>query len=165
MPSPGKSEDEVAAKFRVASELGLPEGWRAQVFYKGSGTARKFWAPDGTVYESVAQLKMLLGDALPPQLNMHWTGLRGRSDEENAAKLQLAAELGLPEGWRARIWNTGNGSSRKFWDPAGKVYCSLGQLKTALGELPPSLETAALTAPMASRQRRPEDAVQAPGDS
>ncbi|CAE8638545.1 unnamed protein product [Polarella glacialis] len=58
---------------------------------------------------------------------------QGYSKEELAAKRAYAAELGLPEGWMAKLTDAGN---RKFWAPDGSVFRSITELQEALGELP-----------------------------
>jgi len=134
------TSDSFFSKAALATDLGLPPGWRATVVKCGSSSTRhKYWDPEGNIYTSAAQLAARLGDHVPQAL------CRGPCASQNtevpaSAKMALAADLGLPLGWRAAMVKAGGSSMRyKYWDPEGHVYTSTAQLEARLQPLPEAL--------------------------
>jgi len=129
-----KYETDREARRKLATELGLPDGWGAQITETHVGKRRKFWDPDGNTYNSVIQLQKRLGDKTPQELleSTSFNGNKGKNDD--AERLKLAREVGLPDGWGARFTQASNGMRRKFWDPAGNKYNSVMELQRHLGK-------------------------------
>mmetsp|Transcript_2570 Transcript_2570/g.4865 ORF Transcript_2570/g.4865 Transcript_2570/m.4865 type:complete len:391 (-) Transcript_2570:2-1174(-) len=137
LESMAKNETDREARRKLAVELGLPDGWGAQITKTSGGIRRKFWDSAGKAYTSVTQLQRHLGNKTPPELleAVSCNGHKGHNDD--GARCKLAMELGLPDGWKAQFTKVPAGTRRKFWDPAGNRYNSVTDLQRHLGDNTP----------------------------
>eukprot|EP00927_Polykrikos_kofoidii_P001349 TRINITY_DN10491_c0_g1_i1.p1 TRINITY_DN10491_c0_g1~~TRINITY_DN10491_c0_g1_i1.p1 ORF type:complete len:732 (-),score=170.04 TRINITY_DN10491_c0_g1_i1:62-2098(-) len=123
---------------RLAIDLGLPEGWQAKEIWRENGNSRRFWDPNGTIYTNVEQVVRIVG-YVPEGLK---SVKRRHTEVEETERKLCAKELGLPEGWKAKISanDTRGDIRRRFWTPDGTMIDTLAGVEKVLGSLPPPLE-------------------------